>query len=196
MKMSVNIIKRILAAVLTVTMVVGAGMTALAAGGAGDGTPKKGSKTPADTKILDFVADGWKIQLPEWDPDKLASVKEVMPEALAAGYEDEYFYASTDENGEDVIVFHCTVDGAKTANTSYTRTELRELIDGKNTTVNWGWEGTHTLTAVQSVTHVSPTGKVITSQIHGIEKDGSNANPLVKVAYNYDFTAGTGSVVV
>ena len=36
MKMSVNIIKRILAAVLTVTMVVGAGMTALAAGGAGD----------------------------------------------------------------------------------------------------------------------------------------------------------------
>lgn len=196
MKMSMNIIKRVLAAVLTLTMVIGAGTTALAAGGAGAGTPKKGGKTPADTGILDFVADGWKIQLPEWDPDKLASVMEVMPKELAAGYEDEYFYASTDENGEDVIVFHCTVDGAKTANTSYTRTELRELIDGEHTNVNWGWKGTHTLTAVQSVTHVSPTGKVITSQIHGIEKDGSNANPLVKVAYNYDFTTGTGSVVV
>ncbi len=191
-----NIWKRILASALTLALASGSAAIAAASGGVGDGTIKKGSRTPADTGILDFAADGWKIQLPEWDPDKLTSVMEVMPEELAAGYEDQYFYASTDENGEEVIVFHCTVDGAKTANTSYTRTELRELIDGSHTTVNWGWEGTHTLTAVESVTHVSPTGKVITSQIHGIEKDGSNANPLVKVSYNYDFTAGTGNIVV
>ena len=37
---------------------------------------------------------------------------------------------------------------------------------------------------------------MITSQIHGIEQNGDNANPLVKVLYAYDKAKGTGSVIV
>ena len=68
------------------------------------------------------------------------------------------------------------------------------MLDPDDKTVNWGWEGTHTLTAKQKVTHVPASGKVITSQIHGIEKNGDNANPLVKVQYYYK--DGEGSVNV
>ena len=62
--------------------------------------------------------------------------------------------------------------------------------------MNWTWQGTHTLVAEQKVTHVPANGKVITSQIHGIEQNGDNANPLVKVLYAYDKAKGTGSVIV
>lgn len=158
--------------------------------------PVPSGKTPAATKCIDFVADGWKLQLPVENPDKAGSVLEKSPTELAAGYYDGYFYATEDKNGTDAIVFHCPVNGYKTGNTTYARSELREMLNPSDKTVNWTWEGTHTLMAEQCVTHVPANGKVITSQIHGIEKNGDNANPLVKVQYAYDKSKGTGKVVV
>lgn len=70
------------------------------------------------------------------------------------------------------------------------------MLDPDDKTKNWIWEGTHTLTAEQRVTHVPASGKVITSQIHEIEKNGDNANPLVKVQYYYNKSKEADSVNV
>ena len=156
--------------------------------------PVVSEKVPANLDSIDYLGDGWKIQVPVENPNKPGSVKEVYPAEIENGYADEYFYVAKDDDGCDVVVFHCPVDGYKTGNTTYSRSELREMLDPDDKTVNWGWEGTHTLTAKQKVTHVPASGKVITSQIHGIEKNGDNANPLVKVQYYYK--DGEGSVNV
>jgi uncharacterized protein YjdB len=158
-------------------------------------TPDTG-KVPADLDAIDFVRDGWKIQLPIENPNKPGSVMEVSPEELAAGYSSEFFYVDKDDNGRKAVVFRTPVQGYKTGNTSYTRSELREMIDPNNSRVNWSYAGTHTLRAEQRVTHVSSRGRTITSQIHGIEKNGDNANPLVKVFYVYDHSKETGEVWV
>lgn len=154
------------------------------------------TKVPKDLECIDFAGDGWKIQLPIESETKAGSVKEVSPAELESGYSDDYFFAATDEQGDEAVVFHCPVDGYKTGNTTYARSELREMLDPDDKTKNWTWEGTHTLTAEQRVTHVPASGKVITSQIHGIEKNGDNANPLVKVQYYYNKSKETGSVNV
>ena len=154
------------------------------------------TKAPKDLDCIDFVGDGWKIQLPVESEIKAGSVKEVSPAELEAGYSDDYFFTAVDEHGEEAVVFHCPVEGYKTGNTTYARSELREMLDPDDKTMNWTWEGTHTLTTEQRVTHVPASGKVITSQIHGIERNGDNANPLVKVQYYYDKSKEAGSVNV
>ena len=163
--------------------------------GEGDGDGED-EKTPGELGCIDFVAGGWKLQLPVESDTKPGSVLEKSPQELADGYTSEFFFAATDENGQDAVVFHCPVQGFKTGNTTYARSEMREMLDPKDKTVNWTWQGTHTLVAEQKVTHVPANGKVITSQIHGIEQNGDNANPLVKVLYAYDKAKGTGSVIV
>lgn len=164
--------------------------------GDGEGGILPSDKTPGELDCIDFVADGWKLQLPVESDTKPGSVLEKSPQELADGYTSEFFFATTDENGQDAVVFHCPVQGFKTGNTTYARSEMREMLDPEDKTVNWTWQGTHTLVAEQKVTHVPANGKVITSQIHGIEQNGDNANPLVKVLYAYDKAKGTGSVIV
>ena len=163
--------------------------------GEGDGDGED-EKTPGALDCINFVAGGWKLQLPVESDTKPGSVLEKSPQELADGYTSKFFFADTDENGQDAVVFHCPVQGFKTGNTTYARSEMREMLDPENKTVNWTWQGTHTLVAEQRVTHVPANGKVITSQIHGIEQNGDNANPLVKVLYAYDKAKGTGSVIV
>ena len=91
------------------------------------------------------MAGGWKLQLPVESDTKPGSVLEKSPQELADGYTSEFFFAATDENGQDAVVFHCPVQGFKTGNTTYARSEMREMLDPKDKTVNWTWQGTHTL---------------------------------------------------
>jgi hypothetical protein len=126
-----------------------------------------------------FDFSTWKIQLPEAN-EAGTSVKEVKPAELAAGYTSEYFYY----NEEGAMVFYCPVGIASTANSNYSRSEFRELIDGEHTDVNWSLHGTHILTTREKVTEVPSNGRTVVSQIHGIELDGSNGPVLVKVEYD------------
>ncbi len=159
-------------------------------------TEEQISKTPAELGNLDFIGDGWKLQLPVKDKDSGASVQEVPPDALQRGYESEYFYAAVAPDGKEAVVFHCPVSPNTTPNTRFARSELREVPHGSDTTANWSWQGSHILVSEACVTHVPQTGKTITSQIHGIWPDGANANPLVKVQFSYDAQAGMGCVDV
>lgn len=129
----------------------------------------------------------WAMDTPEVDPsDGLAT--RVSERELDEGYEDQYFF--TGEDGG--MVFRTDIYGARTsANTSYARTELREMLRRGNTSIstqgtnrnNWilgyqpdpgvtvGGRNGH-LKATLAVNHVTTTGedfqigRVIIGQIH------------------------------
>lgn len=127
-----------------------------------------------------FDLSTWKLTLPVADTDGFS--KDISVSDLNNNYEhSDYFYTGADGG----MVFKCTVDGAKTsANTSYARTELREMLRGTNTSVdtkgvnknNWvfgsykgtdkanaaGYDGK--MTATLAINHVTTTGTT-TSQI-------------------------------
>lgn len=135
-----------------------------------------------------FDLSTWKLNTPENNGSGLA--KTISVSEMNNGYEDdEYFYTGADGG----MVFKCPIDGFKTsANTSYTRVELREMLRGTDTSIstqgvnknNWvfgtapdadknaaaGFDGE--MTATLTVNHVTTTGssshigRLIIGQIH------------------------------
>lgn len=136
---------------------------------------------------------GWYVSVPT-DRDKSGTADSIYELELAKGYEDERFFYTAPDGG---MVFRTPVKGFKTSkNTSYTRTELREMLrrgdktistktsDGKPNKNNWvfssapesaqkaagGVDGV--LEATLAVNHVTTTGsdnevgRVIIGQIH------------------------------
>lgn len=140
-------------------------------------TPTPIRLLPSD--IADFST--WKLQLPTPN-ETMTGVEEITADRLMNGYEGPHFYVDQNDGG---IVMSTPVDGFKTANTTYSRSELRELIDGKTASVNWYWKGTHILRTSEMVTEVPSNGKTIVSQIHGIWPNGENGPVLIKVQYEY-----------
>ncbi|CAH0525394.1 polysaccharide lyase family 7 protein [Vibrio hippocampi] len=73
----------------------------------------------------------WYLSVPT-DTDGSGTADSIKEDALNNGYESQYFYTA-DDGG---MVFECTVGGYKTSsNTSYTRTELREMLRRGDTSV-------------------------------------------------------------
>ena len=135
-----------------------------------------------------FDLSTWKLSIPVNDGDGTAT--DISVSELLNGYENStYFYTASDGG----MVFKCPVNGFKTsANTSYTRVELREMLRGTNTSIptqgvnknNWvfgtapaadksaaaGYDGE--MNATLAVNHVTTTGssghigRVIIGQIH------------------------------
>jgi len=150
-----------------------------------------GSTTALDSALApseNFDLSQWYLSVPT-DTDNSGTADSIKEDTLNEGYEDEYFY--TDSDGG--MVFKCYNDGYKTSsNTSYTRTELREMLRAGDTSIdtsgvnenNWvfstapsdqqsaagGVDGN--MKATLSVNHVTSTGdssqqgRVIIGQIH------------------------------
>ena len=140
-------------------------------------------ETDIDHKNPSNIVDlsSWKLQLPIAGNNGKV-VEEILPSTLQDGYSNsQYFYV---DDSSDAITMRCVVNGAKTSNTKYSRTELREMIGSKSTD-NWGLGGTHILNTTESVEAVSSTGKIVVAQIHGIYADGTNGPVLVKIMYDY-----------
>lgn len=79
-----------------------------------------------------FNLSQWNISIPVNRGDGISTNISVAD--LNAGYENSNFFYSADDGG---MVFKCFVSGPKTSeNTSYTRTELREMLRGTNTSIN------------------------------------------------------------
>ena len=106
----------------------------------------------------------WKLQIP--GPLEIKQL---------AGYSSPYFFLN--KNRE--MVFHLdAAEKGPTPNTKYVRSELRHLP-------NWHISEAHSLSAeVKVVSHLDPD-KVTALQIHGIEEDGSDAPPLLRIALNH-----------
>jgi hypothetical protein len=119
-----------------------------------------------------FDLTHWKLTLPD------ATASEILPEQLAAGYTNaSWFYTGPD----GAMIFWCPVTGGHTSNSSYPRSELREMLHPTNNMVNWTATGTHTLDARCQVLQVPSSSKVIIGQIHGY---APNSNPLIKLQFN------------
>lgn len=143
---------------------------------------------PSKSPSGNFDLSDWYLSIPENNGSGVAtSIKE---NELNNNYSNsEYFYTAADGG----MVFKCPIDGYKTSsNTSYTRTELREMMRAGDTNIatsginlnNWvfgsstssnkskagGYDGE--LTATLAVNYVTTTGdnsqvgRVIVGQIH------------------------------
>jgi poly(beta-D-mannuronate) lyase len=146
-----------------------------------------------------FDLSTWKLNTPENNGSGLSETISVSE--INSGYENsKYFYTATDGG----MVFKCPVAGFKTsANTSYTRVELREMLRGTNTSIstqgvnknNWvfgtapdsdkaaaaGYDGE--MNATLAVNHVTTTGsnshigRVVVGQIH------ANSDEPIRIYY-------------
>jgi poly(beta-D-mannuronate) lyase len=142
------------------------------------------NKAPSEN----FDLSTWKLNTPDNNGSGFSETISVAD--INKGYQNsKYFYTGSDGG----MVFKCPVNGYKTsANTSYTRTELREMLRGTNTSVstqgvnknNWvfgtapsadknaaaGYDGEMFATlAVNQVTTTgssSHVGRLIVGQIH------------------------------
>lgn len=115
-----------------------------------------------------FDLTQWKLTLPSGD--------EVDPYQLNSGYSyADVFFTDPRTGG---LVFRCPNRAGTTANSDYSRTELREMLDPGNTSAkapsnNWTPEQGGWLKAKLRVDRVSTTGdsgkqgRVIIGQIHG-----------------------------
>ncbi len=134
-----------------------------------------------------FDLSHWKLTLPvSADGSTGGSAAELQPSQLI-GYSSSWFTMGA--SGK-TLEFWAPVDGASTSNSSYPRSELREMQDPGNDKVNWTMTGQSSLQAKCLVQQVPDrTGKVVIGQIHGFQ-----TRPLVKLVYHYNTTGKTGSV--
>lgn len=142
----------------------------------------------AAAPAANFDLSHWKLTLPvDADDSTTGKAAEIMPSQLTAapGYSSSWFYTAA--NG--AMTFWAPNNGAKTANAKYPRSELRELLDPNDDSVNWTVAGNSVLNANLRVTQVPTSGKVVIGQIHG-----HDASPLVKLQYEYSATSKTGKV--
>jgi Alginate lyase/Viral BACON domain len=142
------------------------------------------NKAPSEN----FDLSTWKLSIPEDEGDGTAT--DISVSQINNGYENSSYFYTGEDGG---MVFKCPVDGFTTsANTSYVRVELREMLRGTDTSIstqgvnenNWvfgtapaadinaagGYDGE--MNATLAVNHVTTTGsnshvgRVIIGQIH------------------------------
>lgn len=163
-------------------------------------TNDDGDDDPVEAQYADVNFSNWKVTLPV-DEDNNGKPDEYQPDELKDfGYQtlepvQPYMY---DDTTDESLVFYCFQGGATTTNSSFPRTELRELINPNNSRENWTLLEGGEMTGRLKVANVSANNssssydyhRVIVMQIHGIisEEDmdtygfeGNNGPPLIKI---------------
>ncbi|MEM6684286.1 MAG: polysaccharide lyase family 7 protein [Bacteroidota bacterium] len=155
-------------------------------------------ETPTTQNYADIDFSNWKVTLPV-DENNNGRPDEYQPNELVnLGYQtltpvQPYMY---DDTEDESLVFY-TFPESTTANSSYSRTELRELINPTNSRENWTLAEGGTMKGRLKVVSVSEDlnsndefHDVIIMQIHGIisEEDmnihnfsSNNGPPLLKI---------------
>ncbi|GAB3090846.1 hypothetical protein G8770_22140 [Aestuariicella hydrocarbonica] len=166
-------------------------------------TPDTGTDAGAEVTTPDsnlspsqnFNLDTWKLTLPVskdfYFGDGGSSSAEILPfeenglyAPLNEGYQDTEFFFTNSEDGS--MSFRAPLSGGtSTTNSSYVRTELRELYNwnpGESTgAANWNNEGFHQLSGTLQVTEYWPEDpQTVVGQIHA--KDSSKA--LLKLQWD------------
>lgn len=117
----------------------------------------------ADAPSKAFDLRNWKLQVP--GPLEIKALQ---------NYSSPYFELSPERE----MCFHLDAsEKGTTRDAHFVRSELRHLP-------NWKASESHTLSAeVRAISHLDPD-KVTVLQIHGIEANGADAPPLLRVALN------------
>lgn len=120
------------------------------------------------SSVLDL--SNWKITLPV-DKNGNASTScdplEVTQPALAS-FSDQWFQVVG-----NAVQFRANIEGCTTSNSSYPRSELREMTGGGKTEASWSTTtGTATMTVTESVDHLPAVKQqVVFAQVHGSSDD-------------------------
>ncbi|WP_233998715.1 polysaccharide lyase family 7 protein [Microbulbifer pacificus] len=167
----------------------GSSSSSSSGGSSGNSSSSGGDLNPSLPPSSNFDLGDWYLSVPS-DNDGSGTADSIKEDELNSGYQNSsYFYTAPDGG----MVFRCPIAGYKTStNTSYTRTELREMLRRGDTSIgtqgvnknNWvfgsapasardaagGVDGV--LRATLAVNHVTTTGdssqvgRVIVGQIH------------------------------
>jgi alginate lyase len=147
----------------TALIVAGAVGTAWAGESEPAGEPAAACEVPAD--VLDLSS--WKLTLPIGEEGSPTEIKQ--PDL--ATYKEDTLFAPTDDCAG--VRFRSPVNGVTTGNSSYPRSELREMTPDGSDEAEWSTsEGTHTMEVKTTVTHL-PNDKqhLVVAQIHGGDDD-------------------------
>ncbi len=151
-----------------------------------DGAPLDPAKPPGGN----FDLSHWKLTLPlDKQGGTNSNAAEASAAQLGAGYTNADFFRTAPDGA---MVFASpalgAIAGGYKGRNSHPRTELRELLNPKDSKVNWTGDGVHSLTARCRVNAIADGGKVCIGQIHGRSTD----IPLVMIYY--DNTVAPGKV--
>ncbi|WP_461442832.1 polysaccharide lyase family 7 protein [Maribacter sp.] len=152
---------------------------------------KKGKKK---AKLPEIDLSNWKVTIPEGE-GKGGAINVEPPEILEYATNEilkPYMY---NDSTKGALVFYAYPSSATTANTKYSRSELREQMVPGNDKVNWTFKQGGTLKAKLAMNEVSRDKngkyhKVIILQIHGrltdeqrdlIGQKDNNAPPVLKI---------------
>ena len=140
----------------------------------------------------------WKITIPEANPNNPGSPIEI-------GYPEIMEYANNpvlkkwmyNDEKDNSIVFYAYPSGTTTANSHFSRSELRETMVAGNNNVNWTFAQEATFKGTYAIDAVSKEkdgkySKIIIAQIHGrltnaqrdlIGQKDNNAPPMLKISW-------------
>lgn len=139
--------------------------------------------------LPDIDLNNWKVTLPIGNPTEVKP-----PEILDYATNETLKPFMYNDSSDGSLVFY-TYPAASTANSSYSRTELRELMDPTTNNVNWTFKQGGNMRGTLSVPDISTDAdgdphRVIIMQIHGrltneqrdlIGEDDNNAPPVLKI---------------
>ena len=146
-------------------------------------TPPAAGTAPPYT-VLDLTH--WSLTLPvDAAGNHSGTADTVTTSELVNGYSSEWFQSTAN----DGVMFFSPVQGATTAHTIYPRSELREMMDPADGSVNWASTSTSEMTAFVGVDQVpTANGKVTIGEIVGYNGTNPDVNVLAKLVYEYNPT--------
>jgi hypothetical protein len=159
------------------------------------GCDSGGASVPQQARFTDPVATGvapaaltdlshWQLTLPvDAESGKTGIAATVDTATLLGGYDSEFFYGTE----QDGITFWAPADGAHTANSPYARSELREVLNPRDGSVNWSPDGFASLAARVVVNRVpAANGKVTIGQIVGYNGADPTVGELARLIFEYN----------
>lgn len=153
--------------------------------------PKKKRKK---VRLPEIDLSNWKVTIPE-GKGKGGAISVESPEILNYATDETLKPYMYNDSTSGALVFYAYPTSATTANTKYSRSELREQMLPGNDNVNWTFKQGGTLRAKMAMGKVSRANdgkyhKVIIAQIHGrltdeqrerIGQKDNNAPPVLKI---------------
>lgn len=145
-------------------------------------------------KLPEIDLTHWKVTIPS-GTGKGGAISVSPPEIVNYATNTSLLPYMYNDSVSGALVFYATPTTATTANTKYSRSELREQIDPGNDKINWTFSDGGTLKAKMQMGEVSKDEngkyhKVIIAQIHGrlseeqkslIGQKDNNAPPVLKI---------------
>ncbi|GAA4278401.1 polysaccharide lyase family 7 protein [Aquimarina mytili] len=158
----------------------------------GDNVTNEDNTNPDNYILSKIDLSHWKVTLPIGNPTEVKP-----PEILNYATNEILKPFMYNDSTDGALVFH-TYPGSSTANSSYSRTELREQMEPGSNTTNWTFAQGGTMKGTLAMNEITKDNngkyhRTIIMQIHGrltnqqrdlIGQNDNNAPPILKIYWN------------